>query len=212
MPVSLPTFRQVHVRVPKDASTREDLESRHLHPIPALRWCCHGRSSCHSLAEMGLRVAHLRDRYRVQKKSPLTYSACIKGSCSSSRSCANGFLGLRRCPRRTLRRSYWPCCCADSLQMLLSQRDFSRSVGIRESVGRCSVYDRARIAVVRLLHLLVPSSNILIPKRFVSALLREANVRNCHPSASVLSLPRIARLNPTLTASRNFKDSNESEN
>jgi hypothetical protein len=97
--------------------------------------------------------------------------------------------------------------------MLLSQRDFSRSVGIRESVGRCSVYDRARIAVLRLLHLLVlvPSSNILIPKRFVSALLREANVRNCHPSASVLSLPRIARLNPTLTASRNFKDSNESE-
>jgi hypothetical protein len=211
MPVSLPTFRQVHVRIPKDASTREDLGSLRLHPTPASHWCCHCRSHCHNLAEMGSRVAHLRDRYRVPVMSPLTCSACIKDSCSSSRSCANEFLGLRRCPRRTLRRSCWPYCCADSLQMLLSQRDSSRSVGIRESVGRCSVYDREHIAVVRLLHLLVFSSSILIPKRFVSALLREANVRNCHPSASVLSLPRIARLNPILTASRNFRDNNESE-
>jgi hypothetical protein len=68
-----------------------------------------------------------------------------------------------------------------------------------------------RIAVAQLFHLLVPSSNILIPKEFVATLLREANVRVCHPSASVLNLPRIARLNPALTASRNFKDSDESE-
>lgn len=196
------------MRLPKGASTREGLESRHLEtkypPQVCLRrhGCFRTRQPRHSGA------ARLLPRSRGLAKLPLTLAI------SSSLWRGLGSHVRRQCLRQILhpwRKPWWSEC---RVHPVLSQTlgSLSLMVGIRGVEGWCLVHNGVRIAVARLLLLLVPCplSNKQHPEKVPrqSSVTTTEGARN-HVRLRTLradfSLPRIERLSLAYTAHANDK-------